>query len=151
MNYGTATGASSAKCLGIENPWGNTYEWIDGIHSNNAYDILICKNPNNFSSTIGDSNYDIYLTENTSNIYGKIQNIQGNTNTGFIIKTKSTDYNLDFCDYGYLYSSGFAHFSGNWNDSSNTSAFNLKVNNLTSNANSNLSSRFFPLFININY
>lgn len=141
MNYGDTTGVNSAKCLGIENPWGNIYEWIDGIHSNNAYDILICKNPNNFSSTIGDSNYDIYLTENTSNIYGKIQNIQGNTNTGFIIKTKSIDYNLDFCDYGNLYSSRFAYFGGIWDDGSAAGAFSLRVADLASDAYSDLGSR----------
>ena len=43
-------------------------------------------------------------------------------------------------DYTNLYTDYLPIFSSNWNNTSNTGAFNLNVNNSTSNSNTNISS-----------
>jgi hypothetical protein len=62
MNYHTGTMQSSRTTYGtgiqyrnIEDPWGNVYEWVDGIYFNNNT-IYIINNPANFSDSSGGVN-----------------------------------------------------------------------------------------------
>ena len=54
MTYHTGTAASSrtsaggVQYRGIENPWGNVYEWIDGINFNNRA-AYICTDPSKYA------------------------------------------------------------------------------------------------------
>ena len=54
MTYHTGTAASSrtsaggVQYRGIENPWGNVYEWLDGINFNNRA-AYICTDPSKYA------------------------------------------------------------------------------------------------------
>lgn len=58
MQYHTGTTAASRTTYGhtqyrnIEDPWGNVYDWCDGVYFNGA-DIYAIKNPANFSDSAG--------------------------------------------------------------------------------------------------
>lgn len=58
MQYHTGTTAASRTTYGhtqyrnIEDPWGNVYDWCDGVYFNGA-DIYAIKNPANFSDSSG--------------------------------------------------------------------------------------------------
>lgn len=45
------SGAHQFKYRGIEDPWGNVYEWIDGININN-HQVWICENAEDYVSNV---------------------------------------------------------------------------------------------------
>lgn len=125
MDYGTTSGTTQMKLFGIEDFWGNVYEWIDGIYCDANWHILTGND--DFNDT-GSGYYDNGQCV-TSNIYGNILTPQGSTKTGFIIKTtdSNSSYNTAFCDYGYLSAGQLASFGGDWTSGSYAGAFQLYV------------------------
>ena len=138
MYYGTTSSTQSVKFAGIEDFWGNVYDWIDGLYSDNSWHIL--------------TNYGIYndtgsgYTDNgqgaTSTISGYISQTQGiNSNTGFIIKTSAGSSSTYYADSGGLYSARLPNFGGDWSEGAYAGAFQLYVNNSASAANATIGAR----------
>lgn len=124
MDWGETTGKLQMKLFGLEDFWGNIWEWIDGLVTNSTRDILTATTNFNNDGT-GYTNNGQGATADIGNYMSKPQ---GTTKTGFIAKEVSGSATTYFCDYAYLYASRVAIFGGDWSNGSNAGAFRLYVN-----------------------
>ena len=102
--YGTMSATQCMKFLGVENMWGNLYQWCDGLYCDNNRNILTYYK--NFTATDnGDTGYYASTASGyTANFGSYTTNIQGTNDTGFIPKgaitgASGTTY---YCDYSFV-------------------------------------------------
>ena len=111
------------KIFGIEDFWGNYYQFIDGLFCDANFNILI--GDNNFNDT--GNGYVNYGKGATANINGYIKNVQGGTETGFIAKDGTGSNTTFYSDYASLYSGRLPYFGGSRSDGSSAGSFRLIV------------------------
>lgn len=111
------------KLFGLEDFWGNIYEWIDGLVTDASRNMLTANS--SFNDT--GSGYTNNGQGATSNIGNYMSKPQGGTKTGFIAKEVSGSATTYFCDYAYLYASCVASFGGSWDYAATAGAFLLSV------------------------
>lgn len=122
--YWGGTDKQQVKFMGIEDIWGNVYDWIDGLYSDGSINILTgFKSFNNTGS-----GYTNRGQGATSNVYGNIATVQGDSERGFIVKSTAGSYNVDhYSDSGYLNASCLPIFGGNWVGGADAGVFLLLV------------------------
>ena len=135
-------GNHHVKCFGMEDFWGNIYEWIDGLVSDSSRNVLTANS--NFNDT--GSGY----TNNgngglTANVSGWLSVPFGSTKTGFVIKESKGSQTTYFCDYAYLNASCVAYFGGDWYDGAIAGAFDLLVSIAASYSSADLAARLMYL------
>ena len=138
MFYGETTGKQQMKFCGIEDFYGNCYYWIDGFFSDANRNILI-SNQSVFNDT--GTGYTNFGQSATGDINGYISDVQGGTETGFVVKATSGSTSTYYCDYGTLKASCLPNFSGSWENDSPTGAIRLLVNTSSSDLGPFLTSR----------
>lgn len=137
LYYGDQTG-NQIKFAGIEDFYGNVYDWIDGLYSDANRNILTGFSGYNDSG----SGYVNNGQGATANISGYISKTQGiNSNAGFIVKETNGSATTYYSDYGYLYASYLPFFGGYWSNGSDAGAFQLNVSNSASIAHAYLGAR----------
>lgn len=124
VNYGSTDANVEVKCLGIEDFWGNLYEWVDGIATKNNTAYTANGNYND--------NCDGYTAAKTieSNIEGDMSKAQGTRELGFAPLQTPGSASTYYCDSAYIYvdsSVYVACFGGAWNDGTDAGAFFLDV------------------------
>lgn len=124
MDYGTSNTQTQMCLFGIEDFWGNVWEWIDGLYSNSTRNIMTATQ--NFYDN--GSGYKNNGQGASSDISGWRNTIQGSTDTGFIIKGTSGSSTTYYCDCGVLYASRLPVFGGMWGSGDDAGAFYLYVN-----------------------
>ena len=124
MSYGTADQMQQMKFLGIEDFWGNLYQWIDGLVSTGDYHALVATD--NFNDT-GDGYADLGALS-TKYIGGYIKEPQGNNDAGFIISATGGSASTYFSDYAGFDGSLVPVFGGYFGDGAGAGAFQLSVN-----------------------
>ena len=140
------TSASVAiKWRGIENLWGNVYEWRDGINFDDGL-IYVCTNPSKYA--------DDTATNYTKLAYSKIQNNGYISSLGLDasipwaqIPTGIAGSDSTYlCDY-YYSGSGWrvASVGGSWNDGSSAGLFFLGSDDGSSGSYSSIGSRLLVL------
>lgn len=134
-------GKKQIKCLGIEDFWGNIFQWVDGITADSSGRLCVCHIPKSFSDNTSGTNINVIASGVSSNISNYLSKIQGSTDGGFIAKEVSGSDSTYFCDYTALCASCVACFGGIWNDGANAGAFSLPVNYYASGASSAIGSR----------
>ena len=145
VNYGSTSASVQVKCLGIEDFWGNVFEWVDGIATKNNTAYTANGNYND--------NCDGYTAAKTieSNLSGYMSKAQGTRELGFAPLQTSGSESTYYCDTAYLYvgsSVYVAYFGGGWNYRAGAGAFQLFVNDSASNSNSNIGARLSCVSIN---
>ena len=125
MNYGTTSQTTQIKCLGIEDLWGNVYEWVDGIFSSSTRNILTAIYNKNMNDT--GSGYQDNGQGASSNIGNYMSRPQGTTETGFVAKEVSGSASTYFCDYAHLYASRLAYAGGSYGYADDAGVFQLSV------------------------
>lgn len=125
------------KCNGIEDFWGNIWEWIDGLHT---VGTTIYTQDGNFTDNATGA---VSRGTFTANFAGYISDIWGTDELGFFIKEggsagSGTTY---YCDYGNCRSGCVASFGGGWDNASLTGAFHLFVASSPSDAYSSIGAR----------
>lgn len=125
MNYGTTSQTTQIKCLGIEDLWGNVYEWVDGIFSSSTRNILTAIYNSNMNDT--GSGYKDNGQGASSDIGNYMSKPQGTTETGFVPKEVSGSASTYFCDYATLYASYIACAGGNCSNTDIAGVFRLYV------------------------
>lgn len=145
MDWGESTGTYQMKLFGLEDFYGNIYEFIDGIMTNSSSQLYVADGNYNDSGT----NYTSAGTDalSSSMAAGFLRYPNGTNLAGFTLKTES--YGLDstyFCDYTFIYSSRVASFGGAWGMGLRAGVFTLNMSPNTSTANSNFGARlmYFP-------
>ena len=129
------------KLFGLEDFWGNIWEWIDGLVTNSTRDILTATA--NFNDT--GSGYSNQGQGATADIGNYMSKPQGTTKTGFIAKEVSGSATTYFCDYAILYASRVAYFGGSWGYGSDAGAFRLYVNYSADNSSAYVAARLMYL------
>ena len=119
------SGLAHVKFLGIEDFYGNLYQWIDGLYCDPSLNIKT--DYNNFTGEHGTNFRYSQSSGLSSNAYGYMSKIQGTNNTGFVIKSASGSETTYYADYAALYSDFFSGFGGYWNDATFTGAFRIYV------------------------
>ena len=141
MDFGETTGKLQMKLFGLEDFWGNLYEWIDGIVTNSTRNMLTATD--GFNDT--GSGYTDQGQGATANIGNYMSKPQGTTKTGFLAKEVSGSETTYFCDYASLYASCVASFGGSWGRASAAGAFRLNVNDASSNSGASIAARLMYL------
>ena len=138
--YGNpASSTEQIKFLGIEDFYGNLFQWIDGLYCDSSFNIKT--DYNNFTGSDGNSfRYsqssgiitvpDTYMTK-----------IQGTNNTGFMVKSGNGSSTTYYSDITHFDSSRFGYFGGYRSSGAAAGAFHLSVFLLASGSTSNLGCR----------
>jgi hypothetical protein len=132
---------SQVKCLGIEDFWGNIWQWVDGVNTDGSRNLWTCFLPGSFSDTYNASNFVNQGQMATSNISGWTDKVQGTTDAGFLQKATSGSDSTYCCDNGYVYASCIACFGGHWNYALNAGVWQLFVFTSSSSASATIGSR----------
>ena len=132
------------KCLGIEDFWGNYWEFVDGLASDASRNVLTCKLAKDFvtNGTGYDNNGNGGVSANIGNYMSRPQ---GGSNAGFTAQAVAGSYSKYFCDSAHLYASCLAFFGGYWNDADSAGAFQLHVRNAFSLSNAGVCARLMYL------
>lgn len=129
------------KCFGLEDFWGNIWEWIDGCVTNSTRNILTGNDNFNDSG----SGYTDNGQGATANIGNYMSKPQGTTKTGFLAKEVNGSESTYFCDSADLYASCVAVFGGGWGHASGTGAFRLDVGGAASASSASVAARLMFL------
>lgn len=141
MFFGETTGKLQMKFCGIEDFWGNCYYWIDGLYSDANWNLLI--GTKDFNDTgIGYVNYG---KATSASLAGYISDIQGGTETGFIIKDSSGSTTTFYTDYGVLYNSRIPHFGGSYLRTDYVGVFAFRLEYLATNTDTSVGARLIYL------
>ena len=123
MTYGTNTAASAddtVKFLGIEDFYGNLYQWVDGYVSGNNI-VLVADG--NFNDT-GDG-YESHARHGSVS-YSYIKDVEGDNILAFTPKTGGASTTTYYADYGHIGNSAFVpFFGGYYGDGAFAGAFRL--------------------------
>lgn len=114
------------KCLGIEDFWGNYWEFVDGLCTDASRNVLTCKLAKDFDTdgTGYDNNGNGGVSANIGNYMSRPQ---GGSKAGFTAQSVAGSDSTYFCDYAVLCASCLAIFGGDWADASYAGAFLLSV------------------------
>ena len=134
-------GKKQIKCLGIEDFWGNIYQWVDGITTDSSRRLCVCHIPGSFSDSTSGTNINVIASGVSSDISNYLSKVQGSTDGGFVAKEVSGSDSTYFCDYANLSASRVACFGGDWSNGANAGAFDLLVSSSASYANAHIGSR----------
>lgn len=132
------------KCFGIEDFWGNYWEFVDGLCSDSARNVLTCTCAKDFDTdgTGYDNNGNGGVTANIGNYMNRPQ---GGSKAGFTAQSVAGSDSTYFCDYAHLYASCLAIFGGYWTHASDAGAFRLNVYYAFSLSNANVACRLMYL------
>ncbi len=123
MTYGTNTAASAddtVKFLGIEDFYGNLYQWVDGYVSGNNI-VLVADG--NFNDT-GDG-YESHARHGSVS-YSYIKDVEGDNILAFTPKTGGASTTTYYADYGHIGNSAYVpYFGGYCGDGAIAGAFQL--------------------------
>ena len=146
MDWGESTGKYPMKLFGLEDFYGNIYEFIDGIYSNSNRSLLAADGNYNdtgsgyitISSATASSNWSEYMRYPVGTNDGGFAPLVSNTDKG-----SATTY---FCDYAYVGADRLAYFGGSWSYGDRAGVFRLDVGPSASDAAANYGARlmFFP-------
>lgn len=139
MDYGETTGKVQCSLFGLEDFYGNIWEFIDGIYSNSSRQLSVTDG--NYNDT-GSGYTDAGTSSFSSNINGYIKGTNGTSIAGFT--PSSTTYGSDstyFCDNARVYAGRVAVFGGSWSDASTAGVFHLFADPSASNLNAYFGSR----------
>lgn len=114
------------KCLGLEDFWGNYWEFVDGLVSDANRNVMTCDIAKNFvtNGTGYKNNGNGGVTANIAN-YMKLP--QGGSDAGFTARDVSGSDSTYFCDSADLCASCLAVFGGAWSHALYAGAFLLYV------------------------
>lgn len=138
-------GKHQVKCLGVEDFWGNIYEWIDGIATDSSNPINILTNTDNFQDNGKGDGYISTPSGMSGGNGGWLKEPQGNTEAGFAFKAGGGSSTTYFSDYAYLHGGFVAYFGGVWYDGDNAGAFRLRVSYSASDSYGSVSARLMYL------
>ena len=142
MDYGTTSQTQQMKLFGLEDFWGNVWEFIDGIYSDSSYNILTATE--NFNDT-GSGYTNRGSSGFSSNTGGWTSKVQGTSEKGFVLKEASGSETTYYSDYAYVYASRLACFGGNGSNRAVAGAFLLYVDISASTSISRFSARLMYL------
>ncbi len=122
LYIGSPYGTAQVKCHGIEDLWGNIFEWVDGFITTDKIKIA----DGNFNDTA--DGYET-VADLPESVYGLITDIYGDNKLGFIPKAADDDAEMGesyYCNYGATWRDDTAYlpiFGGNRGGGARAGAF----------------------------
>ena len=144
MDYGsTTTKTLPVKLFGIEDFWGNVWEWVDGLVTDANRNILT--NTTNFQDDGKGTGYMSNSSGLSSDAYGYMSKPQGTTEKGFVLKEGNGSETTYFSDFADLFASCVANFGGAWDNASYAGVFRLNIDHAATATTNSTSSRLMYL------
>ena len=147
MSYHTGTMQSARTTYGtgvqyrwIEDPWGNAFEWCDGIRFSGS-DVYVYNNPSEYSDTSGGTKTGTRPTTNGYITQWSVPSVSGYDWALYpsAVSGSNSTYVADYCDYN---SSGVVlYVGGDYHQNQNYGAFCLGGDCTASNSNGNVGAR----------
>ena len=110
--YGESYGDEQMCFLGIEDLWGNVFQFVDGIFYSNMHSFLVNQDNKSFND-----NRDGYVgVASGYGLAGYINKVSHNNDSGFIPEKTEGSINTYYCDYASENDESFGVFGGNWKD-----------------------------------
>ena len=139
--YGTTSSTQQIKLFGIEDFYGNLYQWLDGLYATSNSIKTDYRN----SVFIGDNgnSFQFNTSCNIPTSYNNIQKILGTNNSGFVMKT-GTDSNKGqnyYCDLCRLNSNCFSLSGSDFFNPPDAGVFQLDVSYSASGTNAGIGAR----------
>ena len=128
MCYGTtANSTTHVKLFGIEDFWGNIWEWIDGFWIDQNRNIITSWNKyvNGNSGEPVEESYTTTATGLTANASGWNKKVSGNSQTGFMPIEWGGSSTTFWAAAGALYASCVLYFGGRWTNGAHAGPFYL--------------------------
>lgn len=126
MCYGSSSTTDRVKLFGLEDFWGNVYQWLSGLYSSNTKKLYTTTD--NFGTDTSTSAWEYSISSGTTfGVSGLVSAIQGGNNSGFLIKKGNGSTTTFFCDFGYLAGNYFPTVGGSWNAGDNAGVFRCRV------------------------
>ena len=127
FNFGSTSETSAIKFLGIEDFWGNYYQWIDGLYYDSSKNI--CTYYKNFTNIGSSTSPDYTLASgNDRDLSGCLTEIVGSNNGGFFPKIVDGSTSTGYCDNSIFVTKSCAVFGGRYNSSSLAGVFYFEIN-----------------------
>ena len=138
--YGTSSTYTQVSMLGIENWWGDLYQWIDNYMNDSSY--IYASNTASPSDSVSDMTA-ICANPTYSIVKGCPLTCRAGLNDFFIGENSSGSYNSSgMCDYQYFSAgSSIAYVGGSWSGGSNAGAFYFRSNSSIMYSDSNIGAR----------
>lgn len=134
------------KCLGLEDAWGNIWEFIDGLGSDASRNIMTCQCAVNYATELTN-----YTNNGNGGVSANLANYmsvpQGGSNAGFTGKAVNGSTTTYYCDYANLSPSCLALFGGSWNNALYAGAFRLNLSNAFSTSDADVGARLVYLHL----
>lgn len=124
MLFGENTGKLQMKFLGIEDLWGNLYQWCDGILTNSNIELMISDNSVFNNTGVG---YENFGKMASSSINGYIRTVHGGTKTGFIPTNCYGSSSTYYTDSGAVAINSVAFYGGYYKDNTNAGVFSNAI------------------------
>ena len=120
MNYGDTSTTGRVKCNGIEDFFGNIFQWVDGYKATST--TMIKTADGNFNDNATGYEEHPCTVPNRS---GYLKDIVGDNELAFTPKTFGGSSSTYYADYGNLSSGCLPVFGGGWGDGASAGAFCL--------------------------
>jgi len=145
MDWGESTGKDQMKLFGLEDFYGNIYEFIDGLWSDSSRKLWVADG--NYNDT--GSNYtDTGSSTFSSNLSGYLRYPAGTNLAGFNAgSTTYGDASTFFCDSAYVGNSRLAFFGGSWNNGDYAGVFRLYVSRTASSSGADYGGRLMYMHV----
>lgn len=141
MCYGdTTNGTDRVKLFGLEDAWGNLFQWLGGLYCDSSFNLLT--KTSNFTTGTTASDYDFSAPSGlSSSVYGYIKQLQGTNGGGFVGKQSGGSTTTYWSDDGNVDAGCFAFVGGDWSYGDGAGLFCCDVNCYASSAYDNLGCR----------
>lgn len=125
IHFGEPTGKYQMKLFGVEDVWGNILEYIDGVRTDDAHNILT--SGGNFSDTD-----DGYINNGNGGFDGTVEGgygtvANGTSKTGFIPVEFGGTATTYFCDSVVFQKRGIGRFGGHWRSGDAAGIFHIRI------------------------
>ena len=114
-------GLHHMRCFGIEDWWGNLNTWIEGLYTNESWDLITKYNALTNSESIK-TNHARDLDLSTW-----IKTVYGTNDAGFIITSGKGSNDTYWADLGYLYANRIPYFGGKYDSKEKAGPFYLDI------------------------
>lgn len=141
LTYGSQDKKEQMKLFGIEDLWGNTWDYLDGIISKEDRGLYTASSNFDAAHTFYTKAGEIGETD----VDGYVSACHGNNDLGFLPKEQKGSATTYFCDYSCVYPNRIATYGGDFVDYSKVGVFRIYVNYKTDYAEASIGARLMRL------
>ena len=132
------------KLFGLEDLWGNVYQFISGLYSDSNRNLFTTTD--NFGVDTSASAWEYNVSSGTTDdVSGYMTESQGTNNGGFLAKVNGGSSTTYYSDAAHLGASSFSNVGGSWDDSERAGVFTCSVDDFASDSYEFVGSRLMYL------